>query len=291
LILKSNSNLLQWNHDGDQMTFAAVERTLTVVEALAGQPAPLELSDLAARADLPVSAVHRTLATLVARGWVFQDPNSQNYALSLRMPMLAFRALDSRSMPDVLQDALDRLANSTQEYCRLALLESDRLTWVARAQGAQCGLRYDPAMGGEIVLHATANGKAWLSTLPEDKALELATVGLSQAADTGPKVLNDPAALLAALRETRVRGWATSIEEAEAGTSAVAVPVRCAGGPDAPVVGTISVAGPSLRITLDRIEGLATALHATAAEIGQLWPMHLHQMADGATDTIAQAAE
>lgn len=194
-------------------------------------------------------------------------------------------------MPDVLQDALNRLADSTQEYCRLALLESDRLTWVARAQGAQRGLRYDPAMGGEIVLHATANGKAWLSTLPEDKALELATVGLVQATDTGPKVLSDPAALRASLRETRARGWATSIEEAEAGTSAVAVPVRSAGGPDAPVVGTISVAGPSLRITPERIEGLAAALHATAAEMGQLWPTHLRQVADGATDTITQAAE
>ena len=276
------------NQYGVQMTFVAVERTLTLVEALAGQSAPLEVTDLAARVNLPVSAVHRTLAALAKRGWVFQDPNSQNYALSLRMPMLAFRALDSRSMPNVFQHALDRLAESTQEYCRLALIESNCLTWVARAQGAQRGLRYDPPMGGEIVLHATANGKAWLSTLPEDKALELATASLSKATNTGPKSLKDPTAVLAALKQTRARGWATSIEEAEAGTSAVAVPVWCADGPDVAVVGTVSVAGPSVRITRDRIEEIASALHATAAQMSQLWSIHLQQVADGTSNINVQ---
>lgn len=259
------------------MVVAAVERTLTVIEALAGQPAPLELSDLAARTGLPASAAHRTLSTLVARGWVVQDADSQNYALSLRMPMLAFRTLDMRFVPSVLQSALDGLADTTREYCRLALVEAGSLTWVARAQGAAKGLRYDPDMGAEIVLHATANGKAWLSTLPEEEALALARPGLLDPGETGPNCIQSIDTLREHLREIRKRGFATSIEEAEIGTAAVAVPVR--GGPEteAPVVGTISVAGPTLRITADRIEPLARALSATAAEISQLWPMHLRQ--------------
>jgi DNA-binding IclR family transcriptional regulator len=259
------------------MTVAAVERTLAVIEALAGQPAPLELSDLAARTGLPASAAHRTLSTLLARGWVVQDAHSQNYALSLRMPMLAFRSLDMRFVPPVLQAALDRLAATTREYCRLALVEADTLTWVARAQGAEKGLRYDPDMGAEIVLHATANGKAWLSTLPEEQALALARQGLGIAEDTGPNCVRSAEALREHLRKTRMRGYATSIEEAELGTSAVAVPVRGGTASGDPVVGTISVAGPTLRITAERIEPLARALQATADEIAQLWPLHLRQ--------------
>ena len=259
------------------MTVAAVERTLAVIEALAGQPAPLELSDLAARTGLPASAAHRTLSTLLARGWVVQDADSQNYALSLRMPMLAFRALDMRFVPPVLQAALDRLAGTTREYCRLALVEAGTLTWVARAQGAGKGLRYDPDMGAEIVLHATANGKAWLSTLPEDEALALAGPGLAAPGDAGPNCVRTAEALRDHLRETRARGFATSIEEAELGTAAVAVPVRGGTEADAPVVGTISVAGPTLRITPDRIEPLAHALRATADEIAEHWPLHLRQ--------------
>lgn len=274
------------------MTVAAVERTLAVVEALAGQPAPLELSDLARRAGLPVSAAHRTLATLVARGWAVQDPDSQNYALSLRMPMLAFRTLDARFVPPVLQAALDRLAAATREYCRLALIDAGHLTWVARAQGATQGLRYDPDMGTELVLHATANGKAWLATMPEDEALALARPGLSAPGDFGPNVISDERALAAHLRETRARGYATSVEEAEVGTSAVAVALRSAPDRDAPVIGTISVAGPSLRIPPGRFPALAAALHDTACEIGELWPLHVRQAARRPVrGTPRQAAE
>ena len=30
-------------------------------------------------------------------------------------------------------------------------------------------MRYDPPMGVDVVLHATATGKAWLATLPEEE--------------------------------------------------------------------------------------------------------------------------
>ena len=269
------------------MTVTAVERAVAVIEALAGQPAPLELSALAARAELPASAAHRTMATLVARGWVVQDPDSQNYALSLRLPMLAFRTLDACHVPDVIQAALECLAEETREYVRLALVQGGQLTWVARAQGARHGLRYDPDMGREIVLHATANGKAWLSTLPEEAAVEVARPGLAHASDVGPNCLQSEGELREHLRETRARGFAVSIEEAEVGASALAVPIKAAAEPDALVVGTISVAGPSLRLTPDRFETLVAALRATADEIQALWPLHLRQ---GSRRTVPAAS-
>ena len=64
------------------------------------------------------------------------------------------------STTDARDEMLDELAERTHEYCRLAIVEGENLIWVARAQGAKSGLRYDPDMGQELVLHATANGKA-----------------------------------------------------------------------------------------------------------------------------------
>lgn len=48
------------------------------------------------------------------------------------------------------------------------------LIWIARAQGATAGLRYEPPMGAGPILHATATGKAWLASLPEVDALRIA---------------------------------------------------------------------------------------------------------------------
>ncbi|TIQ57619.1 MAG: IclR family transcriptional regulator, partial [Mesorhizobium sp.] len=45
------------------MTVAAVSRCLTLLELLAGEREPVELSDLADRLDMPASAVHRLIAT------------------------------------------------------------------------------------------------------------------------------------------------------------------------------------------------------------------------------------
>lgn len=255
------------------MTVAAIERCLCLVEALAGEPEPLELSRLAREVKLPVSATHRTLTTLAARGWVVQDAGSQRYALSLRLATLAFRDLDARVVPDIVQRVLDELAEGTREYCRLAVVEDENLVWVARAQGARAALRYDPDMGREIALHATANGKAWLATLPESEALRLvAGRGLEPA---GPRAVRSVASLRRALRTTRQAGYATAVEEGEAGIAALAVAFRADGG--GPAVGTVSVAGPLLRITPDRYAELHAALERAAVELGTLWSLRARQ--------------
>jgi len=276
------------------MTVTAVERCLSLIEVLAGEAEPLELSDIASRADLPPSAAHRTLSTLVARGWVVQDPSSQNYALSLRLSTLAFRNLDARAVSDVVQAVLDRLARRTREYCRLAIVEYDDLIWVARAQGATTGLRYDPDMGQEIVLHATANGKAWLSTLPENEALRIVcSRGFDAPHPLGSHAIKTVEELRKHLTETRARGYATAVDEAEAGTAALAVPFLADECEGAPVAGTISIAGPILRVAPDRYDDLSNDLKDAARQLAALWPLRMRQrgikpsgMAAGNLETV-----
>jgi DNA-binding IclR family transcriptional regulator len=192
--------------------------------------------------------------------------------------MLAFRNLDVRVVPEVVQDILDNLARRTHEYCRLAIVEHGDLIWVARAQGATTGLRYDPDMGQEIVLHATANGKAWLSTLPEDEALRIVCArGFDAPRPLGPRAITGVDALRRHLSETRARGFAIAADEGEPGTAAIAVPFFADTAPGAPVAGTISVAGPVLRFTPERYEDLARELRTTASEVSAVWQIRIRQ--------------
>jgi len=260
------------------MTVTAVERCLSLIEALAGEAEPLELSDLADRVGLPASATHRTLSTLLARGWVVQDASNQNYALSLRLSTIAFRNLDIRAVPDIVQPVLNKLATRTREYCRLALVEGENLFWVARAQGATAGLRYDPDMGQEIVLHATANGKAWLATLAENDALRIVCGhGFEAGRPLGPRAITTVDDLRRHLSETRTRGYALAVDEAEPGTAALAVAFYADTFQGAPVAGTISIAGPLLRIAPERYDDLSRDLQLAAKEISALWPLRMRQ--------------
>ena len=260
------------------MTVTAIARCLSLIEVLTSEAEPLELVELTNRVGLPNSATHRILATLMAHGWVVQDPASQNYALSLRLSTLAFRNLDARAVPDVVQTVLHKLARRTREYCRLAIVEGEDLVWVARAQGATVGLRYDPDMGQEIVLHATANGKAWLATLPENEALRIVCArGFEARRRLGPRAIKSVDALRRHLRTTRSHGFATAVDEAEAGTAALAVTFNSDESDSAPVAGTISVAGPLVRIGPERYAELGHELRCAAREVATLWPLRIRQ--------------
>jgi IclR family acetate operon transcriptional repressor len=261
------------------VTIAAVERALKVLEALSGEPDGVDLSLLAERLDLPFSATHRLLATLTERGFVAQDSSSGAYALTLKLSQLAFRDLDQRGLPDAGQIVLDRLARDTREYCRLAVIEGENLVWIARAQGATAGLRYEPPMGTAIVLHATATGKAWLASLPEAEALRIVCArGFDADGRTGPNALSDVDALRAHLAETRRRGIALAVEEGEIGTVAMATTFRSSPEPDAPVAGTLSVAGPLPRMNEDRRPVIAEALRKAAREMAEIWPLRRRQI-------------
>lgn len=273
------------------MQVANVERCLELVETLAARPEGAALGALAQALTLPKSAVHRLLQALAARGYVVQDAVSQDYQLSLKLVALAFRHLDAGRLPDAAQVVLDRLARESREYCRIALVDGEGLTWAARAQGATQGLRYEPAMDGAVVLHATATGKAWLSTLDDEQALAIVyRRGFATPPTFGSRVVRTGDELRAQLAETRARGYALAIDEGEPGTVAIATTFRAYQSPDAPAAGTVSIAGPRSRIDDDRVRSLATLLAPAAAELASIWPLRRRQRTGAAAAPPAERA-
>ncbi len=257
------------------MSVANVDRSLAVLEALTQHPRGASLGTLAAALGIGKSAVHRLLQTLAERGYVRQDTVSQDYALSLKLALLGFRYLDQHRLPDVAQTVLDRLAAASGEYCRIALVDGDGLGWVAWAQGATTGLRYEPPMGREVVLHATATGKAWLATMRDEDALALVYRhgGLRVPPGFGPRACKTVAALRQDLAAARRRGYALAIDEGEPGTTALAATFNAFAAPGAAVVGTVSIAGPSARLEPARVKRLAPRLLQATRELTELWPV------------------
>ena len=59
---------------------------------------------------------------------------------------------------ELLAKHADGLALAAIELVRLSVGDSERLTWVARAQGARQGLRYDPDMGTDARFSCSSTG-------------------------------------------------------------------------------------------------------------------------------------
>jgi IclR family transcriptional regulator, acetate operon repressor len=253
---------------------SAAKRSLELLELLAASPDALAVTEIGARLALPKSAVHRLLVLLLDKGFVRRDEASARYSLTLKLAMLGLRHFAGLGLTDVAQPILDRLAAESGELARLAIVENERMVWVAKAQGARHGLRYDPDTGLNVVLHATAVGKAWLATLPEKEALRIvAATRFETPSHFGPNAIRTLEPFRAVLQEARARGYGTAIEEGEAGTAAVAVVFRASADPDAAIAGTLSLAGPLGRFPASRRAAFARLLTAAAKELAAVWPI------------------
>ena len=151
----------------------ALGRTIDILEFLGNAAEPVALASIADELEMPRSACHRLLSELVKRGYVRQMRAHGDYMLTTKLVALGLHFLSSSGIVDVAQPILDRLAELSGELVRLAIVDSDGLTWVAKAQGAVKGLRYDPDMGTFARLSCTATGHAWMLTMTDEEALAL----------------------------------------------------------------------------------------------------------------------
>ncbi|MBL8286880.1 MAG: IclR family transcriptional regulator [Rubrivivax sp.] len=244
-----------------------IERGLALLEHLAGHPEGAALSDIATAMAMPLSAAHRLLSELIRSGYVRQLRNQGDYGLTIKLVALGLAYLGTSGVVDVAQPALDRLAQESGELVRLAIIDGEDLVFVAKAQGATRGLRYDPDMGLSVRLSCSSAGHAWLSTFDDEEALRrVARQGFGAAKDYGPNAPTTVKALLAYVHAARKRGYATISEVFAPAMAAMAAPVLVRGA----AIGVVTIAGPSVRLTEARMKRLGGALTETAREIASL---------------------
>jgi len=251
-----------------------IDRVLELLGLLSGHPDGLSLTEICRQQTIPKAAAYRALTALVRNGFAEQDAASEWYRLTLKTTTIGLRYLAELGITEICQPVIDRLAVKTEELVRLVVANGDTLLWVAKSQGALSGLRYDPDMGQTVVLHATAAGRAWLSTLDEDEAVQIVMErGFSVPARFCRRLITNEASLRAELRATRERGYGLAIEEGAAGTAAIAVPIFNGTDQQRRAVGSVSVAGPIVRMTAARIAEIMPDVRAAAVELSQIWPV------------------
>jgi DNA-binding IclR family transcriptional regulator len=245
-----------------------LERTLGIIELLSRHGEGMELAAIADTLAIPRSAVHRLLSDLVRLGYVRQARGHGDYLLTTKLVSMGLSYLSNTGIVDIAQPLLNTLAEASGELVRLSVVDGERLTWVARAQGARQGLRYDPDMGSDARLSCSSSGWAWLSTLSDDEALALLVKqGLGSVEQFGPAAPTSLQAVLVEVQATRERGFSMTTDTYTAGLSAISAPVRFAGQA---AFGVLTIAGPTVRFTTERMQSLGPELVSTAQQLATL---------------------
>ena len=193
----------------------SLDTALHVLKVLSAQPGPVALSDLARQSDLPLSKVHRYLASFAQAGLVQQAGKSGKYDLgpgALRLGLAAMTRLD------FVNQTADRLPDLVAQTGLTALLcvWSQTGAIVVRWERAANHVVTALGLGSTLPLLNSATGRVFLAYAPEALTRDLLEREMEGRPDTD----------IPALRETtRANGYASVAGDLIPGLAAIAAPV------------------------------------------------------------------
>ncbi|HHY38311.1 MAG TPA: IclR family transcriptional regulator [Clostridia bacterium] len=241
----------------------SVERALEVLEEVARSSSGLGISELSARTKLGKSTVHRLITALRLRGFVVQDRTSGKYKLGIRLFEVGSLALRQMGIETDVLKVIEDLCEAYNETINLAVLDHTDIIYVAQAQSSR-PLRMGLRVGTRVPAYCSALGKAILAYMPREEARRIFEASSPRAYT--PNTIIDTEIFLAHLDRIRRIGYSIDNEEYFEG-------IRCVGAPiidkTGKVQAAISLAGPSIRITMDRMETIAEDLKAAAEKIAR----------------------
>jgi DNA-binding IclR family transcriptional regulator len=240
-----------------------LERTFGILEVFTQARPEWSATEVAREIDLPVPTVHRILAALKGLGYVSQHQQTRRFRLGLAALSLGERARALADLRPVALGPLRELSEQTGETALLTVLSParDRSVCLERVETSQ-PLRLSVEPGRQLPLHAGASQKALLAFMPGDEIDAIAARPLERCCSA---TITSRRALMADLAAIRARGWASSFEETNVGVWGIAVPVLSA----ADVICAVGIAGPSPRLSAERVRPDVRLTHEAAVSIGR----------------------
>jgi len=225
-----------------EMAIQVLGRATQLLDALAAQPDPVPLKDLARTTGLHTSTAHRILNDLVIGRYV-ERVDSGLYQLGMRLLELGSLVKGRLNVRETAIDAMRALHALTGQTVNLSVQQGDEIVYIDRAWSERSGMQVVRAIGGRAPLHLTSNGKLFLSSLDVRQLRAYATrTGL--AGGTGNSI-KSVEALERELSLVRQLGYARDNEELEMGVRCIAAGIYDDTGK---LVAGLSISAPSSRL-------------------------------------------
>lgn len=243
----------------------SLTRGLKLLEYISESQGQVALTDLAQQAGLPNSTTHRLLTTMQQQGFVRQVGDLGLWTMGAQAFVVGSSFLQSRNLLAMVHPILRRLMDESGETVNLAVLDHSDYQAIIIDQ-VQCTalMRMSAPIGGKLPMHASGAGKAFLSTLSDEKLVQLLhKKGLhayTQHTRTNPVSLKEN------LAQIRKQGYSFDDEEHALGLRCIAA---CLYDEHHEAFAAISISGPVSRITDDCVTELGALVIHAAKEITQ----------------------
>lgn len=238
----------------------AVSHALDLLEQFHDEVDELGVTELSKRLKLHKNNVFRLLATLESRGYIEQNRVTENYRLGLKTLELGQTFIKQMGLLRQSRPVLEDLVKECNETAYVAILKDFYIIYLDVVE-TDLTVRVVPRVGSRLPAYCTAAGKVQIAYMT-DEELEnyLPTKELKRYT---PSTITDREELKKHLRDIVETGYAIDNEELDIGVRCVGAPIR---DYTRRIIGAVSLSGPTMRFTDERLEKELIPLVQRASE-------------------------
>jgi DNA-binding IclR family transcriptional regulator len=155
-------------HEGPNYDVPALEKGLDIIEVLAHSSFPLSQIEIARRLDKTVSQVFRMITCLEKRGYIFKDPESSVYSLTLKMYQLVNHHPPVEKLLRTATGPIMDLVNRIEESCHLSVLKGNQIVILSQHDSPK-RVSVHVRVGSTISLHDSNSGRVLLAFSSRDE--------------------------------------------------------------------------------------------------------------------------
>ena len=207
-----------------------------IIEEMARIGEAARLTDIARRVGMPKARVYRFLQSLLSIGYVWQDPETDRYGLTLKLFHIGQAISDTTPITSLARPEMLALRDACRHTTTLSLPEPAgmRVIEIVRTDSP---VQIVTRPGALLAFHASAQGKLALA-FGDPACWDVVREGPLEPVTS--KTNTDPARLESETARVRRRGWAVAPEEILHGVNALAAPIL---DKDNALAATITIAG------------------------------------------------
>ncbi|MFI6482226.1 IclR family transcriptional regulator [Nonomuraea sp. NPDC050663] len=233
----------------------SVQRAFEILSLLTEERRTLTIREVVDETGLAKTTALRLLQTLEQMGLLWAT--SKGYTAGPALWRWAHLARSAWELPPETMQLMRELGARQRETVNLYVAKGVHRVCIAQQESPQ-SLRHVVRVGDELPLWGGASAKILLRDAEEPL--------LARVVRSSPHGKEHLETLRRWIAQAAADGYAVSHGEREPGTSAVAVPVVSGGGA---IVAALTLSGPSVRFTADKVEGFVADLRDAAKRMAE----------------------
>lgn len=245
----------------------SVDRALDTLLLLYKNGEGMGVSEIARELDLHKSTVHRILATLENKDFVYKNRNTNRYWLGLKIYTMGLLIGEKLSLTDIIKPFAKELFEEFGEVVNVSILDKDpqglyKSVIILKESKADKVLLANPNVGSSSDPHSSSVGKCMLAF---GEGIDIEKYKDIELKKHTKYTIDNYEDLIIELEDVKQKGYALDREEQEIGLYCIGAPILDKHGKS---IAAISISGPTARMKNKGLDRKIERLVEVAKQIG-----------------------